>query len=190
MIEFEEMQKSWNEQKGETMYTVDESALYGIVKRKKDAASRRINNMEIMISIINGIAGVGSIILAVVNAHPVNFINAGIMIGTLPYIQYFRRKRKQAENTFDRSMLGELDHAISNESSIVRFNHLMVVGYLIPLAIVATSTLIFAGASLDKWLIAMGAFLLSIIILLWEQAASNMPRRNQLLGFRKKLIEG
>lgn len=189
MIEFEEMQKVWNEKTGENMFSINERELYDIVIRRKDTAHRRINNTEIMLTIINGIICVLSIVLAISNPHPVNFMNAGIMGVAVVYIQYFRRKRKREANKFDRSILGELDHAIAHERSTVRFNTLMVVGYVIPLAIVGISALISASASLDKWVITMGAFLLSIVILGWEQAAGNVPRRNQLLALRKILTQ-
>jgi hypothetical protein len=108
---------------------------------------------------------------------------------TVVYVQYFRWKRKKAENTFDRSMLGELDHAISNANYLIRFNHLMLVGYLIPMSVVSLSALIFSGASLEKWLIMTGAFILSFFLVRFEQKACNIPRINQLLALRKKLIE-
>lgn len=189
MMEFEEMQKFWNEQKGETMYAINEPALHSSVTDKKDAASRRINRVEIMMSLINSIVGTFLFVLAVIRPHMLNFINAGLMVATIVYIQYFRWKRKKAENTFDRSMLGELDHAISNVNFMIRFNYLMLVGYLLPLAVVSISALIVAGATLDKWLIITGAFLLSFFILRWEQRAYNVPGKKQLLALKKKLME-
>ena len=45
-MEFEDMRKIWDEQKGETMYVIDETALHKSVSRKKDAVSRKINRLE------------------------------------------------------------------------------------------------------------------------------------------------
>jgi uncharacterized RDD family membrane protein YckC len=188
MNEFDEIQKFWNEQKGEAMYAVNESALYSLVSDKKEAAGKRISRVEIMISIINGTVGIFLAVLAVIHPHIINFIDAGIMAITVVYIQYFRRKRKKAENTFDRSLLGELDHAISHVNAIIRFNYLMLVGYLIPLLVLCISALITAGASWEKWLLVSAAFVLSILVLRWEQGAYNVPRKNQLLALRKKLM--
>ena len=58
MMEFEEMQKVWDEQKGETMYAINETALHRSVTRKKNAAGRRINRVEISVSVINGIVAI------------------------------------------------------------------------------------------------------------------------------------
>jgi hypothetical protein len=189
MMEFEEMQKFWNEQKGETMYAINETALHRSVTHKKDVVSRRINRVEIMISIINGLAGAFLFVLAVIRPHMLNFINAGIIVATVSYIQYFRWKRKKAENTFDRSMLGELDHAISNANFMIRFNYLMRVGYVIPLSVVCISALIVGEATWEKWLITTGALLLSFLLFRWEQRTCNVPSKKQLLALKKKLME-
>ena len=189
MMEFEEMKKFWNEQKGEKMYAINEAALHESVTLKKDAVSRRINRVEIMMSLINGLVGIFLLVLSVIRPHMLNFINAGLMVATVVYIQYFRWKRKKVENTFDRSMLGELDHAISNASFMINFNYLMRVGYLIPLSVVSISALIVGEASWEKWLILIGALLLSFFLFRWEQGAYNVPSKKQLLILKKKLME-
>ncbi len=189
MMDFEEMQKVWDEQKGETMYAINEAALHQSVTRKKNAAGKRINRVEIMLSIINSL--VVLFLLILMRNHPRiwGFINAGIVATSVVYIQYFRWKRKKAENMFDRSMLGELDHAISNTNYIIRFNYLMVVGYLVPLSVVTITSLAVSGASLVKWLIVTGMFVLSFFVVRWEQKAYNIPRKKQLLALKQKLME-
>ncbi len=86
-------------------------------------------------------------------------------------------------------MLGEINHALSNADFIIRFNYLMLVGYLLPLAIVSISILIKAGVNWEKYLIIAGAFLLSFFILRWEQRAINIPGKKQLLILKNKLME-
>jgi hypothetical protein len=68
-MDFEEMQKVWDEQNGETMYVINESALHGTVTHKKDAAGRRINRLEIMLSIINSIVLIILLILSFNHLH-------------------------------------------------------------------------------------------------------------------------
>jgi hypothetical protein len=188
-MEFEEMRKVWDEQKGETMYIIDESAMHKSVTRKKNAVGRRINRLEIMMTAINSAVMVFLLILLFNHPRILGFINAGIVAATVVYIQYFRWKRKKAENTFDRSMSGELDHAISNSNSIIRFNYLVFVGYLVPMSIVSITTLIVKEASFEKWLMIMGMFLLSFFLVRWEQKTCNIPRKKQLLALKKKLME-
>lgn len=188
-MEFDEMRKIWDEQKGETMYAINEAALHKIVTKKKNAASKRISRVEIFLSIINGLAGTFLLIRSLMYPHVLGFINAGVIIATIPFIQYFRWKRRKAENTFDRSIMGELDHAIANTNSIIKFHYLMIVGYLVPISVVCISALIIAEASLVKWLIVTGALALSILAIRWEQRRCNVPWRNQLLALKAKLME-
>jgi cytochrome c biogenesis factor len=188
-MEFEEIQKIWNQQQGETMYTINETELHKTIMHHKDAAGKRINRVEIMLSLINVLLGSFLLVLAVLDSHLLNFINAGILLITVAYIQYFRWKRKKAENTFDRTMLGELNHALSNADSIIKFNSLMLIGYLLPLALVTISTLVVAGVNWEKCLLITAAFVVSFIILRWEQRAINVPSKEQLLIMKNKLME-
>ena len=105
------------------------------------------------------------------------------------YILFFRKKRKKAENAFDRSLLGELDHALLNANSIIRINYLMVAGFLIPVFALSFSKMIFEEASPEKWIITAGMLLLALFVVRWEQKSCNLPGRRQLLSLRKKLTE-
>ena len=189
MMEFEELRKIWDEQKGETMYVINEATLHRSVTRKKNVASRRINKVEIMVSLINGGSAIFLFVLALRGSHQWGFVTGGLLAATVIYIQFFRWRRRQAENTFDRSMLGELDHAISNANAIIRFNYLMMVAYLIPLALLSLTKMIVVGASWEKWFLMIVAFSLSIFLVRWEQKACNLPRKKQLLALKKKLME-
>jgi hypothetical protein len=189
IINFEDIQKVWDKQKGKVMYIIDESALRKSVIRKKDTASKRIRHNEISVSIINGIMAIFLFVIALYGEHNWAFLSSGLMAATVAYIQYFRWKRKQVENTFDRSMLGEIDHAISNTNSIIKFNYVMLLGFLTPLTGIYISKMIAEGAGLEKWLITTGMILLALFLSRWEQKACNIPRRKDLLALKKKLIE-
>ncbi len=188
-MEFEKMQKIWNEQKGETMYAIDQQALHNSVGRKKDAASRRINKVEIGITLINSFCAIFLFIDALDDAHNWDFLGSAIMAGTVLYIQYARYKRKKAENTFDRSIIGELDHAISNTNSIIRFTSLMIFGYLVPISIFYFAKMVALGASWEKWLLIGGAYLLAFILIRWERRNCHIPRKESLESMKRKLME-
>lgn len=188
-MKFEDIQRLWNEQKGERIYTINESELRRSVTLRKELASGRMNRVEIIVTIFNALAGIFLIALAVQHPHVVTYFNAAVMATTVAVIMYFRRKRKKAENTFDRSMLGELDHAISNTSFMIKFNYLIRVAYVAPLIIACISALIIREATWEKWLIVTGALLLSIFVLHWEQKAYNMPGKNHLLELKRRLTE-
>ena len=188
-MEFEEMQKVWDEQKGENMYVINEAALQRTVTRKKDAVGRRINRLEIKLSVINSIVLAVVVIRMINHPHTWGIIAAGILAISIVYVQYFRRNRKRTENAFDRSLLGELDHAIANAKSLISFNYLLFAGYYIPMFLVAFFYLIAKEASLEKWIFMIAIFLLVLFLIRWEQKACNIPRKKQLLSLKKKLME-
>lgn len=188
-MEFEEMQKVWDEQKGETMYILNETALHRSITYKKNATGKRINREENNISLVFGITTIIFIVAALRGGHNWAFISSGIVIVDLVYIQYFRRKRKKAENKFDRTLLGELDHTISNTNSIIRFYYFMIVGYLIPVCGLYILKTFVEGASLEKWIIMTGVPLLAILFMRLMLKRVRIYRKKHLLALRKKLTE-
>ena len=190
MMEFEEMQKIWNEQKGETMYAIDQQALHNSVGRKKDAASRRINKVEISLMIINSIVTIVLLTDAIIDKEGLwDYAGAGVMGLTVLFLLFFRRKRKKKENSFDRSLMGELEHAISNSDSMIRIATIMIYYYLVPLGIFTLAKMIYFGASIEKWLLIIGMYGLAFFLVRWERKAYHIPRKRNLMSLKKKLME-
>lgn len=187
MIEFEIMQKVWSEQKGEAMYVINEEALHDIVVRKKDAASRRINRIEIFVGSINAVLSIILFVIAI-RGHPLIFSSFGIMAASVLYILYFRWKRKKAKNIFDRSVLGELEHAISNTNYLISFNYFILVN-AIAFALISMIQMIIRRDSVLEWFIITSAIMLSYFIVQREQKLFNLPRKEQLLALKQKLME-
>ncbi|WP_436517186.1 hypothetical protein [Ekhidna sp. To15] len=188
-MEFDEMQKIWNEQKGETMYAINETALHKSITRKKNAASKRIDMVENWISLINGTVAVFLFIDALDDPHYWDFVGSAMMLATVIYIQISRYKRLKAENMFDRSMFGELDHAIANTNSIIHISRMMVIGYLVPFSFFYILKMIVIEASLEKWLLVTGMYILSFVLIYWERKKMHIPRKENLEVLKKKLME-
>lgn len=189
-MEFEEMQKIWDEQKGENMYVINESALHKSVTRKKNAARRRINIVEISLMIINSIVSVLLLADAIIDKEGIwDYGGAVIMALTVIFLLFFRNKRRKNERTFDRSVLGELDHAIANSQSIIQIATIMIYYYLIPISIFSIGKMVYFGASMEKWLLIIGMFALSFFLVRWERKTLHIPRKKSLLALKKKLME-
>lgn len=188
-MEFEEMQKIWNEQKGEAMYAINESALHKTVKRRKAAASKRIGKVEIMLSLINGFCGIFLFVDALNDIAQWDYLGSLILLTSVAYIQWSRHQRLKAEKTYDRTILGELDHTIANTNSIIRISRLMIIGYLIPMSVLYFFKMIIEEASLDKWLLIAGMYTLACFLIIWERRKMHEPRRDNLIRLRKKLRE-
>ena len=102
---------------------------------------------------------------------------------------FLRYKRKKAETTFDRSMMGELDHAIANTNSIIHISRIMIAGYLAPMSLYLGVKMVTQGASLEKWFLIFGLYLLAFVLILWERRNMHIPRKESLLSLKRKLTE-
>ena len=150
-MELEVLQKIWNEQKGETMYVIDEHALHHSITRRKNAASQRMTNVEIGLMIINSLTGVILFIDAIIDNEGVwDYAFSIAMLLTVLFLISFRKNRLRQEKTFDRSMLGELDHAISNSNSMIKISTIMVKFYLLPVGIFTAIKMIVFEASIEN----------------------------------------
>lgn len=190
MMEFEEMQKVWNDQQGETMYAINESALHNRIKSKKKAANRRINIVEISLMTLNSFVSIFLLADAILDNEGFwDYAGAVIMALTVAFLLFFRYRRKKAENNFDRSMLGELDHAIANTRSILQIATMMVYYYLLPVAFFTLGKMIYFGASIEKWLLIIGLYILAFFLVNWERRHCHIPRKEHLEMLKRKLTE-
>ena len=189
-MEIEELQKIWNEQKGETMYAINENALHQSITRKKDVASRRMSIVEISLMVINSITGVILLVDAIMDKESLwDYAFSVIMLLTVLFLAIFRKNRLKQERTFDRSMLGELDHAMNNANSMIRIATLMIQYYLLPIGVFSIVKMSIQGASLEKWILVIGAYSLAFILVYFERKVCHIPRKQKLIKLREKLYE-
>jgi len=189
-MEFEEMQKIWNEQKGETMYAINENALHRSITQKKEAANKRINKVEISLIIINSLVSITLLTDAILDKEGFwDYAGAFVMLLTVVFLVIFRLKRKKAANQFDRSMLGELDHAIANTRSILQIATTMVYWYLLPVGFFSLGKMLYFGASLERWLLIIGLYTLAFFLIQWERKKCHIPRKERLLALKRRLLD-
>ena len=114
-MEFDELQKIWDSQSNQTMYAINEQALYNRILSKKNRANHVTEFSERLLIIVNILMGAFMIQLAFgKNANlPMTYLLGAWMLGVAVYFIVRRLRRKAADKRFDRSMRGELDHAIS-----------------------------------------------------------------------------
>ena len=126
-MEFEEMKKIWDTQNNEPFYGVNEEALHNRILAKQRSAYHITNKSELLTIIAN--IGVACFILGVslLNQSPNIFmiILAAWMFVVGFYSLWSRVHRIKNGRRFDRSMLGDLRHAISVATYQVRFSQLM-----------------------------------------------------------------
>ncbi|MEZ0542462.1 hypothetical protein [Fibrella arboris] len=126
-MEFDELQKIWDSQTKQPLWAINENALRNHVQAKTRQAFHITRISEGLSIIVN--ASVGSFVLAVNLAKsPANlamYLLAVWMFATALYVLVSRIRRLNGEKTFDRTMLGELTHAISMATYQVRLSRLL-----------------------------------------------------------------
>jgi hypothetical protein len=126
-MEFEEMQRVWDSQTNQPLYAINETALHNRIISKKEKARHITNISELLVIIVN--AGMGSFILALnffkQSTNIFLYLMAIWMFGSALYLLVSRIRRISGGKRFDRSMRGDLDHAVSVATYQVRLSLLM-----------------------------------------------------------------
>ena len=190
-MEFEEMKKIWDEQNQEPLYAINEAALHKRIHSKKKRASRvsNINDFGLM-----GIAVITAItysFISIINETPTfyDYLIPIIMIAIGGYVLTGRMQRKKKEHQFDRTMLGDLDHAIASVSYEAKRSKTMVWWFILPLAIPSFLNMVQSEAGIWQILSITGAFILSYAVVRWEFNRCHVPKKQKLEALRAKLTE-
>ena len=111
-MEFEEVQNIWGAQDAQSIYRVDEKELYGKVLGRKRKALRITNISELLLICVN--MGAGGYVWYL-NTRGVFFIYVmgGWMIAVALLCVVSRVRRIASGRRFDRSVRGELQHALA-----------------------------------------------------------------------------
>ena len=188
-MEFDEMKKIWDEQNQRALYAIDETALQNRIRSKKQSAKKISDFSEIFLIIANIAAAAIIIITSFIKAsgNIYIYVLAGLMIVTAAFVFGGRLKRQKRENTFDKSILGDLDHAIANATFQVRLSQIMR-WYILP---VGTLTV------LSLWQTQTPIWILLLILLFfgltwfsggWEHQVY-LRKKLELEALRTKLTE-
>ena len=126
-MEFDEMKKIWDSQGNQSLFILDEAAMNNRIAAKRRAAYHITNFSELLLIGVNGAAGIFLLVMNLFNDRISLWLDAmaGWTIITALYVLINRIKRMSKQNIFDRSMLGDLDHAISMARYQVRLSGLM-----------------------------------------------------------------
>src|SRR5213075_2150863 len=127
IMEFEELKKVWYAQTDQPLYAINEKAMYDLILSKKNQAHHITNISELLLIFVN--IGSGILIIGLnFFKHSGNislYLLSAWMLGSALFMLVNRIRRIKGNNRFDRSMNGDLEHAISAATYQVRISQIM-----------------------------------------------------------------
>ncbi|WP_461089571.1 hypothetical protein [Spirosoma gilvum] len=166
---------------------INEDALHKRIHTKKAKASHITNYSEWLLVGVN--AGAGCLVLGLQASKSGNnlfmYLLAGWMLVTALAVLVSRIRRIRRENRFDRSLFGELDHALAMTTYQVRLSQLMRWNNL-PIALLIVAGMLDGGKSL--WIAT--ALIVFFVLVNWASGWEHrfyVSRKLELETLQKKL---
>lgn len=186
-MEFEEIKKIWDNQNSEPLYAINEEALHNRIRSKRKGANR-LNNINDFGLIT--VAVVTAVILTIIRDGVItDYLISGVLLLIAGYVYISRIRRINKDQQFDRSMLGELNHAIANIDFEIHRARNFIWWFLIPIAIPITINFMYTGANYLQWLTVAVAYMLAISVTQWEMKKRLTPKRRHLETLRLKILQ-
>ena len=188
-MEFDEMKKIWDTQNNRSLYVIDEQALHNRVRSKRNRAEHIASFTE-WLGIITFLGSAVAIAITQLSSTTfnvsVNVLAAWLLI-TSVFIIVARLRRLQSTRQYERTILGDLQNAISNATYQVRFSFLMRWNAL-PIAVLSLFALIGRGEALWTIVVITVVFVAAFIGSGWEHRMYE-NRKRELEVLWKKLSE-
>jgi hypothetical protein len=186
-MEFEEMKKIWDTQNNEVLYAINEQALHNRILSKKKSANHVTNVSELLLIIVNGFSGIFIFILGWTKpgGNVFLYLMASWMLLTMLYMTLSRIRRQREGKKFDRTLVGDLNHALATATYQVRISQLMRWNNL-PILILLLSSI--WENEKGVWVIAFVFFFFSLgYYLSGKELNVYKTRKNELELLSKKL---
>ncbi|MEO6730683.1 MAG: hypothetical protein ABIN01_05665 [Ferruginibacter sp.] len=186
-MEFEEMKKIWDAQNNEPLYGINEKALHNRILSKKKKG-HHITNISELLSIIV-YAGAACFIFFM-NLYKQNgsifmYVLAAWMLCSALYLWAGRLRRINGDRRFDRSMHGDLEHAVSMATYQVHLSMAMRWNIL-PIALLTSLAIWNSGKSIWIVLGILIFFVLTNYAAAWEHRIYK-TRKRELEILQEKL---
>jgi hypothetical protein len=126
-MNFEELQKIWDTQNNEPLYAINEKAMHKYIISKRNQAGHITNISELLSIVVNFAVAAFVAGMQLVSKHGNIFmyLMAAWVAITACYVLVNRRRRLKGQHNFERSLLGDLNHAIAMATYQVRLSQLL-----------------------------------------------------------------
>lgn len=187
-MEFKDMKKIWDSESQAHMYAINEQQLAENIRNKKRSAGKMVNRLEWFLILANLGAGLFLLVtnLDVSGKDPFTYLLSGFMLIMSGFLYYRHHSRLNQDNRFDRSMLGDLKHAISSATYQARLSYLMLL-FILPVAIIV----LLSSWANDKplWFIVVAGtgFVIVFFAARWEHRSIHLARKQKLEDMLNRL---
>lgn len=188
-MDFEDIQVIWNSQQEETLYAINEAALYKQIKRKGQSVNRLLNLFELMMITANFIVGIVLVIDVVRDSGEMyDYILPAMYLAYSVGAVVFWLMRRKEEMRFDETILGTLDKAIWQINYLIKQAHTMIQWYAFPLMLMVALTMFYNAKPF--W----GLGFIFVVLPAtyfggrWEINKCYVPKKRALEALREKLI--
>jgi hypothetical protein len=185
-MEFDEMKKIWDAQTNQPLYTIDEKALQNRLQRKRHTVLVNVVEWLLIISYLV----VVSILVRLNPFKPGSNIflslEAAWMFALVVYLVVIRIRRIKGSRRFDRSIHGDLDHAIylisyqMRIAQVLRWN-LLPIGLIMIFSVWKTGKLFLVSAVI--------LVVYSLVFYANSKSLSGHKRRKRALQVLKEKLE-
>jgi hypothetical protein len=186
-MEFDEMKKIWDAQNNQPLYVIDEKALHNRIHSKMNSVLHFTSISEWSLILIN--LGTGAILLGYNPFTPGSNIFLSLeavwMFAIVVYLVVSRIRRIKASRQFDRSIHGDLNHAISLASYQMRISQIIRWNF-IPMGAI----MIFSGWEAGKLFKVSAIILVSYTVAFYVASkgySANKRRKRALQALKEKL---
>lgn len=188
-MEFDELQKIWDTQNKQPLYVINEQALHNRIVAQKHQVIHIAVVTEWILIIANGISGAFVLQQNYTGRRSLVFayLLALWLLGTAIYVLANRIRRMREQKQFNRSLSGDLQHALTTAVYQVRISHIMRWNVLPIGLLVLLST--WEGGQSVWFLVAVALFFVLVFIASgWEQGIYR-NKMKELQALQSKLQE-
>lgn len=189
-MDLNEIQKIWDSQNNKPMYVIREEALHQKILAKGRKAGKTANITE-WVLIFTGLLAAG--ILLVFDffydeGNALSFISVVLFLLITVYGLINRFLRKNRIENFERSMLGDLENALSVSEYQINLSKGMLFGFWPAVYLVSVLSLVMSDKPL--WFALALAVLFSVVSYAsWWESKCYVLRRDELIQLKQKLTE-
>lgn len=188
-MKFEEMKKIWDAQPGEALYALDQKVLHENVIVKKTKSARKANKLEIILisSLLLASGMVWWAIITKSSYEMAQLVFASLLLLAAAAIFISRRKRLTWQNSFENSILGDLEQGLANATYQVNLSKAAAFLYLI----VTGFSVVSVYKEADDWwksALVLLLFTFGFIASRWEHRKFYVGQKKSLAAMKEQLL--